>query len=65
MNKAQYRNTEVTGLSVFIRKALVEMSCYGSVIIGSNIILLDKLETELYNVSKVIIRILEPIMTLP
>ena len=47
MNKAQYHNTEITGLLVFIRKAFVEMSCHGSVIISSNTLIVT-LET-LYN----------------
>ena len=40
MNKAQNRNTEVTGLSVFLRAALIEMSCHRSVIIGFDIMIM-------------------------
>ena len=44
---SQRSSFELSVSSGFIRKALVEMSCYGSVIIGSNILIMT-LET-LYN----------------
>ena len=37
MNKAQNRNTEITGLTVYCGVTLIEMSCYSGVIIGFNI----------------------------
>ena len=40
MNKAQNRNTEITGLSIYCGVTLVKMSCYSGVIIGFNIMIM-------------------------
>ena len=40
MNKAQNRNTEVNGLSVFLGAALIKVSCHRSIINGFNIMIM-------------------------
>ena len=40
VNKAQNRNTELTGSSVKCGETLIEMSCYSCIIIGFNVLIM-------------------------